>query len=190
MTRQERLDAVKAAVFYGIVDLGYTDPCDVAERAQQLIDGGAGIIQLRAKGFTEGDILSLAKLIQPVCRAARIPFIVNDYANIAVEVEADGLHIGQDDGDYSTARSIVGSDMLIGRSTHSIEQAVGAMENGFDHAGFGPLFPTPTKKGRPGIGLENISLVERDVSPTSYDASFLHRWNYSGKSRSSHHSRR
>ncbi len=166
MTRQERLDAVKAAVFYGIVDLGYTAPSDVAQRAQQLIDGGAGIIQLRAKGFTEGEILSLARLIQPVCEAARIPFIVNDHANIAVEVGADGVHIGQDDGDLSTARAIVGPEMLVGRSTHSVEQAHAAMKEGFDHGGFGPLFPTPTKKGRPGIGLENIATVERDISPT------------------------
>lgn len=165
MTRSERLDAVGAARLYGIVDLGYTAPADVAERASQLIAGGAGIIQLRAKGFSEGDILSLARLVQPVCAVSRVPFVVNDFANIAVEVGADGLHIGQDDGDYATARSLVGEEILIGRSTHSVQQARQAMADGFDHGGFGPLFPTPTKQGRPGIGLESIAEVERDVAP-------------------------
>jgi len=88
---------------------------------------------------------------------------VNDFADIAVEVGADGLHIGQEDGMLSEARAIVGEEMLVGRSTHSVEQARWALREGFDYIGFGPLFPTPTKRGRPGIGLENVELVQKEI---------------------------
>ena len=81
----------------------------------------------------------------------------------AAELDADGVHIGQDDGSLEDARAIVGPGKLIGRSTHSLDQARAALAEGFDYIGFGPLFPTPTKLGRPGIGLENIAAMERDV---------------------------
>jgi thiamine-phosphate pyrophosphorylase len=88
---------------------------------------------------------------------------VNDYPEIAVRVGSDGVHIGQDDGSLAGVRAIVGEQMIVGRSTHSPDQARAALAEGFDYIGFGPLFPTPTKLGRPGIGLENIAAVQADV---------------------------
>ena len=78
-------------------------------------------------------------------------------------MQADGVHLGQDDGDLQYAREETGGQLLVGRSTHSPEQARHALEEGADYIGFGPLFPTPTKEGRPGIGLENIAAVEAEV---------------------------
>jgi len=75
----------------------------------------------------------------------------------------DGVHIGQDDGSLADARAVVGDSLIVGRSTHSPAQARAAYQEGFDYIGFGPLFPTPTKKGRPGIGLENIPSVQQEV---------------------------
>lgn len=151
------------AVFYGIVDMGYVAAENVETATHALCDGGAGIIQLRAKGVALDEIERLAHLVQPICRAAGVPFIMNDFADIAVRVGADGVHIGQDDGSLADARKVLGETMLVGRSTHSPEQAKGAVEEGFDYIGFGPLFPTPTKKGRPGIGIENVSAVQSVV---------------------------
>jgi thiamine-phosphate pyrophosphorylase len=129
----------------------------------KLIAGGADVLQLRAKGREIGEIRDVAKEIFPICRATGVPFIINDYPELAAELDADGVHIGQDDGPLAAAREIIGSGKIIGRSTHSLAQARAALDEGFDYIGFGPLFPTPTKLGRPGIGLADISAMQRDV---------------------------
>jgi thiamine-phosphate pyrophosphorylase len=92
-----------------------------------------------------------------------VPFILNDHAGLAAALGTDGLHLGQDDGSLDAARALVGPRMMIGRSTHSLAQARAALAEGFDYIGFGPLFPTPTKAGRPAIGLHDIAAMERDV---------------------------
>ena len=155
--------SLQDARFYGILDLGYVRPENALAAAQALCAGGADIVQLRAKEYSKVQILSLAQSVRPIFADAGIPFIMNDFPEIAVSVAADGLHLGQDDGSLADARAIVGKSMLIGRSTHSVEQANAAYEEGFDYLGFGPLFPTPTKLGRPGIGLENVKLAQRQV---------------------------
>ena len=101
--------------------------------------------------------------IRDRCRAAGVPFILNDHPALAAEIGADGVHLGQDDGSLTAARDLTGSGMLIGRSTHSLAQARAALADGFDYIGFGPLFPTPTKAGRPAIGLADIAAMQRDV---------------------------
>ena len=154
---------IQDAVLYGIVDRGYIEADQCESVTRELIAGGAGIIQLRAKQCGEEEVERLSRLIAPHCKRAEVPFIVNDFPEIARRVNADGLHIGQDDGTIEEAREVVGEDIMIGRSTHSLEQARQALIDGFDYIGFGPLFPTPTKKGRPGIGMENISLVQQEV---------------------------
>lgn len=148
---------------YAIVDLGYVKPENAVAAAQALLAGGADVLQLRAKGHAEQDIEELSRMILPLCREASVPFIVNDYPAIAAAIGADGVHIGQDDGTLAAVREIVGPDMIVGRSTHSPDQARSALEEGFDYIGFGPLFPTPTKLGRPGIGIENIAAVQAEV---------------------------
>ncbi|MFN6044796.1 MAG: thiamine phosphate synthase [Verrucomicrobiota bacterium] len=148
---------------YAILDLGYVAEPDRVATALKLIDGGADVLQLRAKGHDIGEIRDVAKEIFPICRATGVPFIINDYPELAAELDADGVHIGQDDGPLAAAREVVGSEKIIGRSTHSLAQARAALDEGFDYIGFGPLFPTPTKLGRPGIGLADISAMQSDV---------------------------
>lgn len=148
---------------YAILDLGYVPPSDAVPVTRALLQSGAGILQLRAKGAAPAAIAELARRLLPLCRQAGIPFVVNDFPEIAAEVGADGLHLGQRDGSLAAARAIVGPDMIIGRSTHSPAQARGALAEGFDYIGFGPLFPTPTKEGRPAIGLADVAAMEREV---------------------------
>lgn len=159
--RSEYLKKLDEAVLYGIVDLGYVEAQSIEAAAKALIAGGAGVLQLRAKGCAQGDVLAYAKRLRAVIEG--VPFIVNDFPEIARGVHADGVHIGQDDGSLEEVRKVVGAEMLVGRSTHSPVQALGAVKEGFDYIGFGPLFPTPTKLGRLGIGLEDVRAVVEEV---------------------------
>ena len=148
---------------YAILDLGYVAPADRIATAMKLIAGGADLLQLRAKGCEMAEIRDVAKEILPICRTTGVPFIINDFPELAAELDADGVHIGQDDGPLTAARETVGPGKIIGRSTHSIMQARAALDEGFDYIGFGPLFPTPTKLGRPGIGLADIATMQSEV---------------------------
>ncbi|MEP2775597.1 MAG: thiamine phosphate synthase [Luteolibacter sp.] len=163
MTSEARRNRLAPARLYGIVDFGYVAENDVARVTSALLDGGADVIQLRAKGIALDVIHEAAEIILPLCKAAGIPFVLNDYPEMAVELGADGVHIGQDDGAIADVRKIVGEEMLIGRSTHSLAQAKQALADGADYIGFGPLFPTPTKEGRPAIGMEEVSRMEAEV---------------------------
>lgn len=148
---------------YGILDLGYVTEENAEVTTNALLAGGADILQLRAKGKDLATIERVARRLLPLCRAAGVPFILNDHPALAAALDCDGVHIGQDDGSLAEARNIVGLGKLIGRSTHSLDQARAALSEGFDYIGFGPLFPTPTKAGRPAIGLHEIATMERDV---------------------------
>jgi len=150
-------------LLYGILDMGYVDEQNATDVTRQLIAGGAGALQLRAKRWGRERIAAMAERVLPITRAAAVPLIINDYPEVAVEVGADGVHIGQDDGTIDEIRYLVGDEMLVGRSTHTPAQAEAALEDGFDYIGFGPVFPTPTKAGRPGIGMENIQKVYENV---------------------------
>lgn len=161
------------AHLYAILDLGYVATDAAAHVAADLIEGGVDVLQLRAKRQSERTVRRVAEQLQPLCRAAGVPFILNDFPALAGQIGADGVHIGQDDGTLEEARALFASSqsavlnpqsqILFGRSTHSLEQARAALAEGFDYIGFGPLFPTPTKAGRPAIGLQEIAAMERDV---------------------------
>ncbi|MGJ8643011.1 MAG: thiamine phosphate synthase [Luteolibacter sp.] len=163
MTVEERRNQLAHARLYGIVDFGYVAEIDVARVTAALLDGGADVIQLRAKGVALEAVRKAGEIILPLCKDAKIPFVLNDYPEMAVELGADGVHIGQDDGAIGDVRKLVGNEMLIGRSTHSFSQAKQALANDADYIGFGPLYPTPTKQGRPAIGLEEVSRMEAEV---------------------------
>jgi len=160
MSARERLASAR---LYAILDLGYVAEDQVETVVIQLLEGGADLLQLRGKGHDPNHILELARRIQPLCRRAGVPLIINDYPAVAVEAGADGVHVGQDDGSLFAVREVAGEGIIVGRSTHSLPQAVAALEEGADYIGFGPLFPTPTKQGRAGIGMENIAAAEAEV---------------------------
>jgi thiamine-phosphate pyrophosphorylase len=148
---------------YGILDLGYVAEEGAAPATAALLAGGVDLLQLRAKNQPAATIRRVGESLLPLCRAAGVPFILNDHPALAAEIGADGVHLGQDDGTLAAARLIIGPDRIIGRSTHSLDQARAALVEGFDYIGFGPLFATPTKAGRPAIGLQDIAAMEREV---------------------------
>ena len=159
------------ARLYGILDLGYIAEDSLERMAAQLCEGGVDIVQLRAKGRDECAIEEMANRVAPILRDAGVPFIINDFPELAPSVGADGAHVGQDDFSVDNARWRAGRALagevplpIIGKSTHSVEQAVAAAAEGADYIGFGPLFPTPTKAGRAAIGMGDIARVHELVS--------------------------
>ena len=148
---------------YGILDLGYVTPSSAPEAARQMVAGGVDILQIRAKNFLAPDILALAALVRPLTEPAGVALIINDHPWLVERAGADGAHIGQDDGPLAAARTKAGAGKLVGRSTHSVEQALAARDEGADYLGFGPLFATPTKPDYPAIGLDDIARVHAEV---------------------------
>lgn len=155
--------ALQNALLYGICDLGYISSEDAEDVSRDLLAGGVGILQLRAKGHDPHGLRDLALKLRILCDEFKKPFVINDHLELALECGAHGLHLGQDDGSLKQARERIGPQILLGRSTHSLEQARQALVDKADYIGFGPLFPTPTKKGRPGIGLDKISAMQDEV---------------------------
>ena len=148
---------------YAILDLGYVAPADAKEATAQLIRGGADLIQLRGKQQTVAELTRLADQLHGLTSHAGIPLIINDHPEIARDVLVEGLHLGQDDVSIAAAREIVQRECWIGKSTHSVEQAVAAAAEGADYIGFGPLFATPTKPDYQPIGTEDIRRVHELV---------------------------
>ncbi|MBU3664659.1 MAG: thiamine phosphate synthase [Chthoniobacterales bacterium] len=153
-----------AARLYGIVDLGYVAADQAAVVAEKLIVGGVDVLQLRAKELAVGEVARLAVAIHRITAAAGVPLIINDYPELLREVPAEGVHVGQDDMAVEDARAAAGRPVIVGKSTHSITQACAAAGEGADYIGFGPLFATPTKPGRPAIGLGEIAATHEKVS--------------------------
>jgi len=129
-----------------------------------MIDGGVDLIQLRGKQKTVTQLSALAGGLHELTSAARIPLIVNDHAEIARRIAVEGVHVGQDDDLVAMARQKAGREIIIGKSTHSLEQAAAAQKEGADYIGFGPIFATPTKPDYPAIGLTNVEQAHDAVS--------------------------
>ena len=138
--------------------------------ASAMIEGGVDLLQLRAKNLLESEIEPLAVRLAVITESAGIPLILNDHPQLVPSTGAQGAHVGQDDFSVSDARWRAGRSLagevappIIGKSTHSLAQAVAAAQEGADYIGFGPLFATPTKPGRAAIGLEDIRRAHEEV---------------------------
>jgi len=148
---------------YGILDLGYVEIDRAPRIAEALIEGGVDLLQLRAKNHSTTEIEKLAAELHSVTAQRNVPLIINDHPEIARNVEAEGVHLGQDDLAISEARKIVGPQCAVGRSTHSVDQAIRAFYEGADYIGFGPIFATPTKPDYAPIGPAEIEKVQDAV---------------------------
>lgn len=129
---------------------------------ERALRGGVDIVQLRIKqGSADEQILSTARRYKQLCVAAGALLIVNDRPDLAVAADADGVHVGQDDMGVEQARSRVGAERLVGLSTHTRAQVDAAGRAGVDYIGVGPVYATPTKPGRPAVGLELVGYAAR-----------------------------
>jgi thiamine-phosphate pyrophosphorylase len=133
--------------------------CDARSDAflEQALRGGVDIVQLRIKDpESDGELLAAARRYAELCSAHDALFILNDRPDLVAAAGADGVHVGQDDTPVAEARRIVGADRLIGLSTHSPAQIDAAAATDADYIGVGPVHATPTKPGRPAVGLELV----------------------------------
>ena len=146
-----------AGSLYAIIDLEVSD--SVLEHAERALAIRPAWLQLRAKSCDDQTWIELASAIRERCTRTATPFVINDRADIAKIVKADGLHLGQDDLGIEDARRLVG-EMTIGISTHDLEQAIEAERRGADLVAFGPVFDTATKRNPdPTVGLDALARV-------------------------------
>jgi thiamine-phosphate pyrophosphorylase len=135
------------------------DRADLADFVSACIEGGVDVVQLRDKNLEARPLLDRARVVQAVCAAHSVPFVLNDRPDLALEIGADGVHVGQDDAPAGLARRILGPDAIVGLSTHSPGDLAGALEEEVSYISAGPVEATPTKPGRPGTGLDYLRLA-------------------------------
>lgn len=149
---------------YVIIDTEVLGTRDAVEAAAQAIRGGAKIIQLRDKHSEKGKLWNIAQKLKDLCQKSKTLFIINDHLDIALAVDADGLHIGQEDLPLSIARKELPIDKIVGCSATNLKQALKAAEEGADYIAVGAIFPTPTRKDYEVVGIERLQQVKRKIS--------------------------
>ncbi|MBW8060276.1 MAG: thiamine phosphate synthase [Solirubrobacterales bacterium] len=145
--------------------------CDALPRGEDpepLLDaalsGGVDIVQLREKELGRETIERSARIFRRLCDTYSVLFVVNDDPYLTLSCDADGVHLGQDDMAVREAREVLGPDAIIGLSTHSKEQIAAAADQPADYISVGPIWETPTKEGRPGVGLGLVSEAARNAA--------------------------
>ena len=147
---------------YVILDKSLIGEKSETELASKLIDGGATAIQLRDKLSDTRRLIEVGTKLRKITRKNKVGFIINDRVDIALAVDADGVHLGQEDLPLKLARRLIGKK-IIGISTHSLAQAKQAEKEGADYISAGPIFRTPSKPGCPPIGAAIISRIKKNV---------------------------
>jgi thiamine-phosphate pyrophosphorylase len=158
----ERRARLAAARLYFVTD----DPAVVPGA----LEGGADLVQLRLKRAVDGEIVAAGRELAELCRRHGALFVLNDRPDLAAACGADGVHVGQDDEPLGSARAAVGSDAIVGTSTHSPEQVDAAERSDADYFAVGPVWETPTKEGRPAVGLDLVRYAAEHVRRTPWFA--------------------
>ena len=150
---------------YLVTDRGLARGRSIVEVVRAAIAGGTSVVQLREKECSTREMIKLARALLDVTRPAGVPLIINDRVDVALAVDADGVHVGQDDMPASIARRLIGPDKLLGVTAANPDQARQAMANGADHIGCNAVFYTPTKTdtGQP-LGLDGFRQLAQSVS--------------------------
>ena len=154
---------------YAFVDTAYLAGRDPVDVARQLCDGGADLVQVRAKGFPEVEVQRLATSILPVTRAAGVRLVINDHVDVARQVGAETCHLGQEDFFDAGHASLAdlrtdGAPTEFGLSSHAPDQALRAVAAGADYVAVGPVFATGTKPGRPAVTLDYVRWASRELT--------------------------
>ncbi|TAK34208.1 MAG: thiamine phosphate synthase [Chloroflexota bacterium] len=165
LVRRERARAALDTDIYCITAEEYSLGRDNVQVVSEMLAAGVRLIQYRAKDKETGARYQECREIRRLTRAAGATFIVNDHPGLALMVEADGVHVGQDDYPIEAVRTLVGDEMIVGLSTHSPEQAQQAIRRGADYIGVGPVYRTFTKKNvTDPVGLEYVAYTAAHVS--------------------------
>ena len=160
MTKKDFLHRIR---LYVLISSNITKK-SVKETARLVIDGGADAVQLREKTISDSKFISLAREVRDITTKRGSLLIINDRVHVVRKVNADGIHLGQQDMSALEARNIIGDEKIIGVSTHSITQARQAQKDGADYIAIGPIYPTSTKDHEPSVGIEIIHEISEAVS--------------------------
>lgn len=144
---------------YAVTDSAWLRGRTLAECVRQAIAGGATFVQLREKHASTDELVALADTIIPVCRAAGVPFVIDDDVEAALRSGADGVHVGQSDVACADARRALGLRAIVGVSAQTVEQARAAQAAGADYLGVGALIPTPTKPDAVDVSREELAAI-------------------------------
>lgn len=148
---------------YLITDRDILKGRNLIQSLEEAISGGVSLVQLREKAATSLEFYKLALEVRKTTLKHNIPLIINDRLDIAIAVDADGVHLGQEDLPIAIARKILGQDKIIGASTANLEEAVRAQDEGADYIGVGALFPTDTKTNTRKVTLDEIKNIKQKI---------------------------
>ena len=146
-------------LLYAVTDRTWLGNQTLYEQVEEVLKGGATFIQLREKNLAEDAFFTEAKEIQSLCKKYHVPFVINDNVELAKEIDADGVHVGQSDMEASSVRSLLGPDKIIGVSVQTVEQALLAQEKGADYLGVGAVFPTGSKDDAEDVSKEMLKAI-------------------------------
>jgi thiamine-phosphate pyrophosphorylase len=162
ISRRDKMERISG--LYVILDRQFLTGRDELDIAGQIIEGGARVIQLRDKQSKKGELLLIAQKLNELCSQADVLFIINDYLDLAMAVDADGLHIGQEDLPLPVVRRELPIDKIVGCSVTMLAQATKAQTEGADYIAVGSIFPTTTKKEATVVGVDILKELKRVVS--------------------------
>lgn len=146
-------------LLYAVTDRTWLGEETLYEQVEKALQGGATFIQLREKELDEEHFLQEAIEIQALCRRYKVPFVINDNVQIALDMNADGVHVGQSDMEAGNVRALLGPDKIIGVSAQTVEQALLAQERGADYLGVGAVFPTTSKDDAAEVSKETLKAI-------------------------------
>ena len=149
----------KDLLLYAVTDRHWLGEETLYEQVEKALKGGSTFIQLREKELDTAHFLKEAKEIQKLCREYKVPFVINDNVEIAAEIEADGVHVGQSDMEADDVRAKLGPDKIIGVSAQTVEQAVLAEKRGADYLGVGAVFHTDSKADVAEVSRETLKAI-------------------------------
>lgn len=146
-------------LLYAVTDRSWLNGDTLYGQVEQALLGGATFIQLREKKLSGAAFLKEAEEIKALCKKYRVPFVVNDNVEIAVQMDADGVHVGQSDMEAGNVRKKLGKDKIIGVSAQTVEQAVLAEQRGADYLGVGAVFPTGSKEDAEDVSYDTLKAI-------------------------------
>ena len=146
-------------LLYAVTDRSWLHGRTLKERVKEALDGGVTFLQLREKHIDSGLFLQEAQELKDLCKQYQVPFVINDDVELALKVDADGVHVGQSDMKAGDVRKKLGKDKIIGVSAQTVEQAVMAEKHGADYLGVGAVFPTSSKDDAQEVDYETLKAI-------------------------------
>lgn len=149
---------------YVVTTRDFLDGRALKDDCEEILKNGATFLQLREKNIDFDEYVNLGFELKEVAKKYNIPFVIDDNIEVAIKVDADGVHIGQSDIDAKTARKLIGEDKILGVSAQNVYQAIEAEKMGADYLGIGPVFPTKTKPNEKLIDLDEVRRISESVN--------------------------